>query len=97
MQFLITAYDKQEEGILARRAELRPSHLENLSGMNVLCAGPIRDEDGNPAGSYLVMEFDNRDQVDDYLASEPYISGGVWGTCKVDICGVAIRDNVILG
>ena len=46
MQFIITAHDG--EGMLARRLEVRPQHLENMGKIkgNVLCAGGLLDEEG---------------------------------------------------
>jgi len=69
-QFIVRAYDG--EGKLPRRMEARPRHFENMERMkeHVLCAGGMLDGDGKMMGSLLVMEFDNRAQLDHYLATE---------------------------
>ena len=36
--------------------------------MVFLCAGGMLDDDGKMIGSLLVMEFENREQLDEYLA-----------------------------
>ena len=59
-QFVITAYDG--EGMLDKRMEVRPLHLEGMEIMkeHILCAGGMLDKDGKMIGSLLVMEFENR-------------------------------------
>ena len=58
MQFLVKAYDG--EGMLDRRMEVRPRHLEGMRalGPRVICAGGLLDEAGRMKGSALVMEFE---------------------------------------
>ncbi len=93
MQFLITAYDGK--GMLEKRMEVRPRHLENMDRVkdHVLCAGGLLDENGAMAGSMLVMEFDSREQLDDYLGHEPYVSEGVWEKVDIEPMNVVILDR----
>ena len=74
MQFAIRAYDG--ENMLEKRMEVRPRHLENMAKVNgkVLCAGGLLDENGKMKGSLLIMDFDSRALLDEYLNSEPYIT-----------------------
>ena len=69
-QFVVRAYDG--EGMLDKRMEIRPRHLEGMEQIreHVICAGGLLDEAGRMKGSMLVMEFENRQQLDEYLASE---------------------------
>ena len=94
MQFLITAYDGREEGHLARRMAVRPQHLENMRKLqaagNVKTAGGILDENGELAGSFLVMEFESREKLDGYLREEPYVQAGVWKDIRIETCHVVI-------
>ena len=64
MQFLVRAYDG--EGMLSKRMEVRPRHLEGMEklGKHVVCAGGLLDDEGKMKGSALVMEFDTRDELD---------------------------------
>ena len=64
MFFLIRAYDG--EGKLAKRMEVRPRHLEGIRKMDahIISAGALLDDDGKMKGSALVMEFDNRAELD---------------------------------
>ena len=90
MTFIITAYDG--ENMLDRRMEVMPRHLENIARIKdrVVCAGGLLDEEGKMKGSVLVMEFDSRELVDEYLDSEPYVVEHVWERVEVE------RMNVVL-
>ena len=97
MQFIITAHDG--EGMLARRLEVRPQHLENMGKIkgNVLCAGGLLDEEGKMKGSVLVLEFPDRASLDEYLESEPYIREKVWETVEVETMNVVILGGKKVG
>ena len=55
MQFLITAYDGEDEAAASRRAAARPAHLEGarelLAGGHLLIGGAILDSEANMIGS----------------------------------------------
>ena len=89
MQFVITAYDGA--GMLAKRMEVRPLHLEGMERLkeHLVCAGGLLDDEGKLKGSVLVMEFQNREEVDEYLASEIYVTEHVWEKITVE------RMNVV--
>ena len=89
MQFVITAYDG--EGMLAKRMEVRPLHLEGMERLkeHLVCAGGLLDDEGKLKGSVLVMEFQNCEEVDEYLASEIYVTEHVWEKITVE------RMNVV--
>ena len=90
MQFVITAYDG--DGKLDKRMEVRPRHLDGIAQIaeHVLCAGGLLDENGKMKGSVLVMEFQDRAELDAYLAQEPYVVEQVWERIEVE------RMNVVL-
>ena len=93
MQFIITAYDG--EGMLEKRMRVRPRHLENMAKVRgrVLCAGGLLDGDGRMKGSVLIMDFDDRSLLDEYLRSEPYITEGVWEKVDVQPMNVVILNG----
>ena len=93
MQFVITAYDGA--GMLARRMEVRPRHLEGMARIagHVLCAGGLLDEAGKMKGSVLVMEFRDREELDAYLAQEPYVLEHVWERIEVERMNVVLLDG----
>ena len=93
MQFLIKAYDG--EGMLGRRMEVRPRHLEGMNAVlsHVIAAGGLLDEEGRMKGSALVMEFPDRAALDDYLNNEPYVKEGVWQKVEVDVMNVVLLNG----
>ena len=94
-QYVIKAYDG--EGKLDRRMEVRPRHFEGMEKMkeHILCAGGMLDDDGKMIGSLLVIEFENREQLDEYLAHEPYVVEHVWERIEVERMNVVIYDREI--
>ena len=91
MQFLVKAYDGA--GKLDKRMEVRPRHLEGMAalGKHVICAGGLLDEEGKMKGSALIMEFEDRNELEAYLAKEPYVQEHVWELIEVE------RMNVVIG
>ncbi len=90
MQFVIKAYDG--EGKLEKRMEVRPRHLQGMAelGSHVICAGGLLDESGKMKGSLLVTEFKDREELDAYLAKEPYVVEKVWEKIEVERLNVVI-------
>ncbi len=90
-QFVIRAYDGK--GMLNNRMEVRPRHLKGMEEMrkHVICAGGLLDDEGKMKGSMLVMEFENRQTLDDYLAQEPYVVEHVWERIEIERMNVVIR------
>lgn len=90
MQFVIKALDG--EGKLDRRMEVRPRHLEKMAemGAHIVCAGGLLDEAGKMKGSLLVTEFKDREELDAYLANEPYVVEHVWEKIEVERMNVVI-------
>lgn len=90
MQFLVKAYDGA--GKLDKRMEVRPRHLEGMAalGKHVICAGGLLDEEGKMKGSALIMEFEDRNELEAYLAKEPYVQEHVWEKIEVERMNVVI-------
>ncbi len=93
MQFLIKAYDG--EGMLDRRMEVRPRHLEGMKalGKQIICAGGLLDENGKMKGSALVVAFPDRAALDEYLKNEPYVVEGVWQKIEVETMNVVLVNG----
>ena len=90
MQFIIKAYDG--EGMLEKRMEVRPRQLEGMArlGSHVICAGGLLDEEGKMKGSALIMDFADRDELDEYLSNEPYVQEHVWEKIEIERMNVVI-------
>ena len=93
MQFIIKAYDG--EGMLDKRMEVRPRHLEGMAklGPQVICAGGLLDDEGKMKGSALVTEFPDRASLDEYLSNEPYVVEGVWQRIEVETMNVVLVNG----
>ena len=91
IQFVIRAYDGK--GMLEKRMEVHPRHLEGMERIrqHVVCAGGLLDDEGKMKGSMLVMEFESRQELDEYLANEPYVLEHVWEKIEVEPINVVIR------
>ena len=94
MQFIVRAYDG--EGMLDKRMAVRPRHLEGMEklGGHVICAGGLLDESGRMKGSVLVMDFDGRESLDEYLDNEPYVRENVWERIEVERINVVISRRI---
>ena len=97
MQVLVKAYDG--EGMLEKRMEVRPRHLENMGKIRgkVLCAGGLLNEEGRMKGSVLILDFSCREDLDAYLASEPYIQENVWQKIEVEPMNVVLLNGEKVG
>lgn len=97
MQFIITAYDGTD--VLEKRMAVRPQHLEGVArlGTHVVCAGGLVDEQGDLKGSVLVLEFEDRSELDEYLDNEPYVQEHVWETVTVEPMNVVILNGQKVG
>jgi uncharacterized protein YciI len=87
MQFLLTAFDGNDDGAQGRRLSFRPGHIEKIREMKLrgefLFGGAILDDDGTMIGSMIVYDFPDRKTLDERLKDEPYIYGGVWQKIEI--------------
>ena len=96
MEFLIIAYDGQDSEAKARRLRVRQAHLDGVQAMKqagtFINGGAILDENGEVIGSTLYVDFPSRADLDQWLASDPYITGGVWVDIEVRPIRLAFRS-----
>jgi uncharacterized protein len=87
MQWLILARDGTDLEAEARRARHRPAHLENAARLqrsgHLLMGGALLDDAGRMVGSAAVAAFDTRAELDEWLRTDPYVTGGVWRDIQV--------------
>ncbi|MBZ9559651.1 MULTISPECIES: YciI family protein [Modicisalibacter] len=93
-QYAVVAYDHTDDDALARRLANRDAHLAGIRRLadrgHFLSGGAILDDDGRMVGSNAHFQFADRAALDDWLASEPYMTGRVWE--RVDIREVRLFD-----
>ncbi len=94
MQFIVKAYDGA--GMLDKRMEVRPRHLEGMKRLSehIICAGGLLDDQGKMKGSVLIMDFESRKELDDYIANEPYVVEKVWEKIEIDPLNVVIANGI---
>ena len=95
MQFLIIAYDGTDSEAQGRRSAARPAHIDKaqalLAGGHVLIGGAILNEKEEMIGSSLVMEFESREALDQWLQNDPYVTGNVWQDITVQAFRTAVK------
>lgn len=78
--FTLTCLDKAD--VLELRLATRPDHLAYVGsfGDAVKLAGPILNGvDGNPKGSFFILDVDSEAAANAFADGDPYLSAGVFG------------------
>jgi uncharacterized protein YciI len=87
MEFVLSAYDCTDKDALERRLKYRDAHLALISKLKkegkALYGGAILDQENKMIGSIIVYNFSSREELDNYLKEEPFITGNVWGKIEV--------------
>jgi uncharacterized protein len=86
-QWLIIARDGTDPEAPERRLKSRPAHLEGAARLqeagHLLMGGAILDDAGRMVGSAAVAQFATRAELDEWLRTDPYVTGGVWRDIQV--------------
>jgi uncharacterized protein len=93
MQFIVSAYDNNDEQAMERRLMARDEHLKSVerrfkSGEHLYGAAML-DDDGEMIGSVMIVEYSSREELDKWLKVEPYVVGKVWHRIDIKPCRVA--------
>jgi uncharacterized protein len=90
MQFVVIARDYADA--LERRMAVREEHIARGNEMRdrgeLLFAVALLDEDSRMIGSLLVLNVASRQKLDEWLKTEPYVTGNVWENIEVLPCRV---------
>lgn len=87
--FLITCTDN--EGTVEKRLATRPQHLARLEKLDaegrVIIAGAMPKDRENPQagfyGSTMILDFESREALDEWLQDEPFLKEGIYGQIDV--------------
>ena len=86
-QYLITAFDGTNEKALDHRMNVRPYHLEGVKKMketgNFIIGGAILNDEGKMIGSSMILQFEDPQELQNWMDSEPYIQQKVWEKFEV--------------
>ncbi|HEX7946228.1 MAG TPA: YciI family protein [Phenylobacterium sp.] len=76
--FVLHCLDKPDS--LALRMANREAHLAYVSGRTdvMKLGGPMLDDDGNMAGSLLVLDVPDKAAAEAFSAADPYTRAGLW-------------------
>lgn len=87
MMYAVIAYDGTAPGTFERRMAIRPQHMEVGQKMmddgSFLFGGAMIDGAGKMCGGVLIVDFDDRSEIDEWLRTEPYIVNNVWERVEV--------------
>lgn len=83
MQYAAICMDKPNSENL--RLENRGEHLGHLKKVrdNILIAGPFLNDEDSMCGSLLVFDGLTLDEINDWLANDPYAKAGLFETVEV--------------
>ncbi|PPK60318.1 YciI family protein [Malaciobacter marinus] len=91
MQYLIIAYDN--DNALDKRLEVRDAHVQGAKKLmaegKIIEAGALIEED-QMVGSTLFVNFENDDELNEWLESEPYVTNNVWNMDEFQIVPVKL-------
>jgi uncharacterized protein len=83
--FAISCVDKPDS--LSLRMATREAHLAYANGgqtrVCVKMGGPYLDEEGNMAGSLLIVEARDRAAVEEFSRSDPYVKAGLFQMVEI--------------
>lgn len=96
MQFLVLAYDGKDEQALERRMAARQAHIDGIQTMieegSFIHGGAILNDQGEMIGSTLYLEFESPEKLDEWLATDPYVTGNVWQHIEIKPIRLVKRD-----
>ena len=79
---LYTLIAKDRKKGLAQRMAHRPAHLEHMARLDaagrIQYGGPVLDDDGNMAGSLIIIEADDLESARATFGKDPYMIHGVF-------------------
>ncbi|GLS81768.1 MULTISPECIES: YciI family protein [Proteobacteria] len=73
---------RDNPGALQTRLDTRPAHVDWLKAGPVRLAGPLV-EDGEMRGSLLVIEADDIEAANAWVATDPYTAAGLFASVEV--------------
>jgi uncharacterized protein len=83
--FAISCTDKP--GSLPLRMATREAHFADVNGgateAKLRLGGPYLDENGNMAGSLMIVEAPGRAEVEEFSRNDPYVRAGLFQTIEI--------------
>lgn len=88
--FIVIGKDGTDAEAPQRRLNARVEHLQSAdllrqAGQLVMAAAYLNEQD-QMIGSMLLYKATSREEVDQWVANDPYVRGGVWATIEISRC-----------
>ena len=92
MLFAFLCTDKP--GALQVRLDNRPAHIEFLKGLgdSLKAAGPFLDDDGNMAGSLVIVEAADKAAAKAIADQDPYAKAGLFTSVEIRAWNWAVKN-----
>ena len=91
MQYLVVVYDYEDA--LEKRLEVREAHLEGAKKLikegKIINAGALIEDD-KMIGSTLYIDFETKDDIDQWLSIEPYVINKVWNMDRFQLMPIKL-------
>ena len=83
--YIITCIDKKNS--LKKRLANRELHLKYLKSFKdkIILAGPILNKTNKSKGSVLILKFQNRFELNNFLKNDPYSKVDLFETVNIEI------------
>ncbi len=87
MHFLVIGRDGKDDQALERRMAARDAHLalgdQMLEKKCLLNATALLNDAGQMCGSVMLVDFETRSELEQWLKDEPYVKGDVWKDIEI--------------
>ncbi len=78
-------YTTDREGGEAIRDEHRAAHIGYLESVqaHLIASGGVQDETGKFVGGLIIVDYETRAEVDEFIANDPFDKAGLFGSVTV--------------
>lgn len=86
-QYIVQGWDSKDDKALDRRMANRTAHFGNARTWkakgNYILGAAMLGEGGKMIGSTMVLQFETPEELQQWINSEPYVTGKVWERYEV--------------
>ncbi len=86
MKYVLICRDGKDDEAMNRRLATREQHIEEIQKNKNFVFGTAILENEKMVGSIMVMDFENKNQLNEYLKNEIYIKRNVWQNIETIEC-----------
>lgn len=86
MKYVLICHDGKDSEAMKRRLAVRDQHIEEIQKNKNFVFGTAILENEKMIGSVMVMDFKNKDQLNEYIKNEIYVTAKVWQNIETIEC-----------